>query len=292
MLLSVIIPTYNNAGTIEKCVKSALNQDYKDEYEVLVIENACTDNTKEILLNITDKKLRVVHNDHTVSQFQNHNIGLREAKSDYIVFLHSDDELLPSTLSIYAQHIKMHLYPPRYIACGLSMYRDVRENMWNQFSGYNRIPNFNTIFAGEVAMRIFTSGALFQPTGTCFSRDTVLGLGGFAGLDKTCPEDWYICAIAAYNYFEFEIIDRLMLKREYSSSWGSAFSVKEKLVRWNLIQDYFLKCLDELQMRHFDAFYREYNYPIWELYFNPLKVYWRNLKRRPWKLSRWKNVID
>lgn len=292
MLFSVVIPIYNGAKTIRRCIESAINQSYKDDYEIVVVENACTDSTCDILSKINDKRLRVIHNDHTVSQFANHNIGLNAAKGDYIVYLHSDDELTPIALSIFAEHIKNRQYPQRYMACGLSMFSDVHENIQNAGLHSGPVPEFNTIFSGASAMRIFTSGALFQPTGTCYSRDALMEIGGFLGLDIACPEDWYLSAWAAYNYFEFEIIDRLLLKREFSSSWGNTYTAQEKCMRWKIVQDGFLAKLNEQQRSFFYLYYNSYKYPLWEIYFHPKKMLFRKVMQRPWGLTRWKNFIN
>jgi len=46
-LVSIIIPTYNSARTLEQCLISIVAQDYKD-IEIIVVDNNSTDTTKEI----------------------------------------------------------------------------------------------------------------------------------------------------------------------------------------------------------------------------------------------------
>lgn len=60
MLFTIAIPTYNNASTIRNAVDSALNQDYNQEYEILIVNNASTDSTLDKLSDYTDSKVRII----------------------------------------------------------------------------------------------------------------------------------------------------------------------------------------------------------------------------------------
>ncbi len=89
--ISVIVPAYNAEKSIEKCVRSILNQTYKD-LEVIVINDGSTDNTIDILgkLKKTDKRLKVFSIENGgVSHARN--FGIDNATGDYITFVDSDD---------------------------------------------------------------------------------------------------------------------------------------------------------------------------------------------------------
>lgn len=92
--VSVIIYVRNDCCHIERCIKSVLNQTLR-EMEVLIIDGGSTDGTKEIAEEIAsqDSRVRVVLSKPGVgAQF---NLGLREAKGEYIGICESDDYLLP-----------------------------------------------------------------------------------------------------------------------------------------------------------------------------------------------------
>ena len=57
-LVSVILPTHNRAGMLERAVQSVLRQDY-DNLELLIVADACTDNTDEIIKSIADERVRL-----------------------------------------------------------------------------------------------------------------------------------------------------------------------------------------------------------------------------------------
>lgn len=225
MLITIAIPTYNNEKTIANAIQSALNQDYDEEYEVLIANNASTDKTHEIISSFSDKKIRVVVNKKTYDMYTNHNICLKEAQGDYVLFCHSDDELLPNALSILSDKIKERKYPRKYILWGHSIYRDFYYSI--QRGGQM----VNTMFSGEAAIKSFLCGGL-TPSGTCYSRHTLLELGGFPIIDSRSPEtDWAVLIIAAFHFFEFEMTDRILIKRMDASTAVSSISRKE----WSVI---------------------------------------------------------
>jgi len=214
MLFTIAIPTYNNASVVSKAIDSAINQDYKEDYEVLIVNNASTDNTVEVLETYkSNPKVRIISNEKTVDQFQNHNVCFREAKGDYVVFIHSDDELCPYALSVYAERIMMRRYPPRYILWGHSMFRDYYDSL--KAVGQR----LNEVFGGAPSLRCFVNAAGLTPSGTCYSRESILRIGGFPEMKtKSTPLDCYILFWAAFNKFEFEMIDRMVFLRMDAST--------------------------------------------------------------------------
>lgn len=93
-LITIAIPTYNRASWLKDCVHSALSQTYQN-FEVIVSDNASTDNTPQLLTEFDDPRLRVVRQNSNIGLMPNWNACLAEAKGEYIVFLADDDRLAP-----------------------------------------------------------------------------------------------------------------------------------------------------------------------------------------------------
>ncbi|WP_273715734.1 glycosyltransferase family 2 protein [Leuconostoc mesenteroides] len=91
-IISVIIPVYNGAKTIESTIKSVQNQTVAN-WEILVIDNGSTDSTESLVKNIsnTDKRVKLLKSAKGRSCARNK--GLDFAHGKYINFLDADDQL-------------------------------------------------------------------------------------------------------------------------------------------------------------------------------------------------------
>lgn len=96
-LVSVIIPSYNHEKYIKKCIESVLNQTYKN-IEVLVEDDCSTDNTREIIKSIKDKRLKKIFSKKNKGTVRTINHLMSLCKGDYIAIIGSDDYWYPEKL--------------------------------------------------------------------------------------------------------------------------------------------------------------------------------------------------
>lgn len=89
-MVSVIIPTFNRANTIEKSIESVINQGELIK-EILVIDDNSTDNTEEIVKNIDSNKIKYYKSYKSIGACAARNIGIEKSSSDFIAFHDSDD---------------------------------------------------------------------------------------------------------------------------------------------------------------------------------------------------------
>ena len=104
-MISILIPTYNTAGYIERCLTSASSQDYPD-YEIVVVDDGSTDGTvkKVEALAVKDSRIRLFPEAHGgAAAARNRLLGL--ARGEYVFFLDSDDWISPDALSLCADAI-------------------------------------------------------------------------------------------------------------------------------------------------------------------------------------------
>jgi glycosyltransferase involved in cell wall biosynthesis len=92
--VSVCIPTYNTAQYLPAAIESVLAQDYGD-FELVVSDNASTDQTPDLCRRYADPRLRYVRFEEMVGQAANWNRCLDLATGEYVVLLHADDVVLP-----------------------------------------------------------------------------------------------------------------------------------------------------------------------------------------------------
>jgi len=92
--ISVIICSYNHEKFIERCIRSLFNQKNFDlkKFEIIIINDCSTDNTKKILKNYEDiNNLHIIHNKKNIGLPKSINKGIKLAKGRYIVRVDSDD---------------------------------------------------------------------------------------------------------------------------------------------------------------------------------------------------------
>ena len=93
-LITIAIPTFNRASWLVDCIQSCLAQSYRS-LEIIVSDNASTDQTQETLKQFDDRRLRVVTQKSNVGSIPNFNACLSEARGDYIVFVPDDERIEP-----------------------------------------------------------------------------------------------------------------------------------------------------------------------------------------------------
>lgn len=100
-LVSVIIPCYNQAQFLGEAIESVLLQSHR-HFEVIVVDDGSTDNTAEIAARYSE--VRIIRQKHAGTSTAR-NCGARYSKGSCLVFLDSDDRLLPHALQLGLKHL-------------------------------------------------------------------------------------------------------------------------------------------------------------------------------------------
>ncbi len=106
MLISVVIPCYNSAETLEACLNSLFDQTYRD-IEIICIDDGSTDDTKNKLTSFKKTSpfpFYIINQEKHGANFAR-NKGLDVSNGDYIQFMDSDDYLLPTKVESQVQLI-------------------------------------------------------------------------------------------------------------------------------------------------------------------------------------------
>ena len=96
-MISIIIPTYNRAELLSKCINSLIKQDYpKNKYEIIVVDDGSSDNTKELAENFIKKYKNIQYINHPKNRgvAASRNTGIKKAKGENVAIV-ADDYILP-----------------------------------------------------------------------------------------------------------------------------------------------------------------------------------------------------
>ncbi len=188
-LISVIMPVYNRKDVVMMAIDSVLNQTY-DNFELIVVDDASTDGTTELLKTINHDKVKVIFHEKNKYASGARNTGLKHSNGEYIAYLDSDNILderylaatvgafleLPDAGGIYSAQYRYETYDSKPFAI--------------QFGSFNKSLLHNHNFVDM----------------NCFAhrRDVYEDIGGF---DETLKgaDDWELILKISNNYKIYSI---------------------------------------------------------------------------------------
>lgn len=116
--ISVIMPVYNVEAYLKEAIDSILGQTFAD-FEFIIIDDASTDRSLDIIQSYTDNRITVIHNNANQGNYRSRNIGLSKAHGKYIATMDADDYAFPERLRVQYDYMERH---PNVLACGSLFY--------------------------------------------------------------------------------------------------------------------------------------------------------------------------
>ena len=180
--LSVIVPVFNTAGTLERCVRSILSQQV-DGLELILVDDGSTDGSPALCdrLSGADDRVRVIHRANGGLSAAR-NTGIDAATGTWIAFADSDDELAPDTLSANLElatddvdlvefPVSVHYGAPNCYELDFE-FRTVSGDYvfrhWIKSGGYNHCYAWNKIYRTTLFEGIrFPEGENFEDAAIC-----------------------------------------------------------------------------------------------------------------------------
>ena len=99
--VSFIVPIYNASEYLSRSIESILNQSYKN-IEIILIDDASTDNSKEIIKSyaLKDSRIKPIYSEVNQGVSKTRNLGLKSVSGDYVTFMDADDYITPNMVQI------------------------------------------------------------------------------------------------------------------------------------------------------------------------------------------------
>jgi peptidoglycan/xylan/chitin deacetylase (PgdA/CDA1 family)/GT2 family glycosyltransferase len=178
--VSVVIPAYNEENYLLSCLESIRKQDYASEYEVIVVDNASTDNTAKIAL---DWGARVVYEPKR-SPACSRQKGAEAATGEIIAFIDADTQAPTYWLSTFASRFVRE--PETVSISGPYAYCDA--GRFTKITSY--IGNFISIIIDQLFRKVIDKGGPIWGCNFAVRRSALLAVGGFDTSIKFYGEEY------------------------------------------------------------------------------------------------------
>lgn len=191
-LVSILIPNYNYAKYLRYCLDSVISQTYNN-IEIIVQDNASTDNSYEILIEYQEKYLKgqidkyinVGRNKRNVGSDKNSTICANKAEGKYLMFLSSDDALKETYVERCVEILENNPY-----ASMVMVHRDEIDDNGKIY----KVPSFynkSFIVDGEAQAAVFMMAGIAVPTQVFFRRESRFQTLNYRFYQMQVAGDWY-----------------------------------------------------------------------------------------------------
>lgn len=217
--VSIVIPTYNRSGIVQRAIDSVLAQTFAD-LEVVVVDDGSTDDTRAALSAYGGRVRYARQENAGPAAARNH--GMRLARGEYVGFLDSDDLYFPENV---AAHLRVFEKNPEagLVYAGIEIVdhegtriKEVRPNPEDRGLVFERLVRYNFVTASTVLMR----RAAMEFAGT---MNTTLWFA----------EDWYYWLRVA-SRFPIDFADEILVRYQRGPASLSHGSTIAKNAEWNL----------------------------------------------------------
>lgn len=107
MLISIVIPTRDRAVYLRHSLATAMAIEDPD-IEILVSDNASLDNTREVMSEVTDPRVRYVNTGQRLSMRQNFEFAFHQSTGDYVIYFGDDDGIVPGQFRFLRKLLEDH----------------------------------------------------------------------------------------------------------------------------------------------------------------------------------------
>ena len=234
MKLSIIIPVYNAEKYIEECLDSIISE-IDEQVEVLLLDDGSTDHSYQMIKKYERKNIRIFHHEnHGVSYTRNQ--GIKEASGEYLMFVDSDDKLLPCWKQTVFSQMKDNaeiVYFNRYVSAP----GEVR-NKLDLIYGIFGIQTFKVFGNLSSPCSKIYARKLLEKKQILFNEELINGEDALFNLNALLQADHCTCASA--SFYQYRVYMGSSSKR-YSKNFFDSnlrfFAVAESILREGQVEE-------------------------------------------------------
>lgn len=178
-LVTIAVPNFNQGAYIGEAIRSAVEQTYP-ELEIIVSDNASTDNSIRAISEVRDERIRVVRQPRNIGLLPNWNFCLSEARGKYFKLLQADDVLLPECVERAVQALE----EDSASACLMS-YGRIDEQGQPIEGGEERVPREGLLERDHLLTRARRFSSFVPSSGNMYEVSMARARGGYGDATRT-----------------------------------------------------------------------------------------------------------
>ncbi len=233
MKFSIIICCFNSQEYISDTISSVLNQNFKN-FEVIIIDDGSTDNTKNIIESFVKKYANIKYYYQTNKGFASaRNLAIEKSSSQWIVIIDHDDLCMPDRLLIHNQQLESNKTAKLFF--GNTIHFD-DEGERRKFFDIFETKNFN-LKKNEVSNSLIKIGCFIDTESVMFDKEAAKKIGGFDTSYKYLADYDFFCRMGDKYEFDFtlNILSKWRIHEKQSTN------IMQNIYKKELIKFYFLR---------------------------------------------------
>lgn len=222
--LSVVIPNYNHAQYLPRCLNALLNQSVQPQ-EIIVVDDASKDDSVEVIREFARKHpiVKLLQNDRNRGVMETTNRGIEAASGEFVFLQAADDETMPGfiekSLRLLAEH------PQAGLSCTIGDWHEHRKNgsvNWHMGVGMTDKPAY---LSPQEVVRLEQQGRFFIPGHTAIYRREPLIKVGKLREELAHYSDWFSTTVLALRHGVCVVPEPLAV---FNIDLGRSYFVKQR----------------------------------------------------------------
>jgi glycosyltransferase involved in cell wall biosynthesis len=237
VLVSMVIAVHNGERFLKEAVDHALAQTYP-HLEIIIVNDGSTDSTKVILDQIHDSRVRVIHCEKNQGAANALNIGIKEARGEWIAIQDADDNSYPNRIEEQVNYIHQH---PSLVGVGtlincISGDVDVPDEAYEGTKNYK-----NSIIKRKGIRKVIYFSCPLTHSSVMFSKPVFKKVGGYDSTFNIAYD--YDLWLKLLEKGDMELVPKVLI--DYRIHRGSLSNSNE------------VRTIDEVQLASSRAIYRK-----------------------------------
>lgn len=227
--VSVVMPVYNGSRFVRVAIESVLAQTFA-EFEIIVVDDASSDDSYSIVAAIRDPRIRLVRNEKNLGSYPSSNLGIGMARGRYVTRHDADDISLPSR---FERQVSLLEDDPHVVLVSSEYWKiDESGQMQRRISSLRRSGHHHA-----VPWHLLFYNHLGAHSQVMMRRDDLVAVGGYP-TEARYSQDYRLWVQMAQRGKVVTLPDVLLYYRSHPNSISGTHKERQNEHAWRVSSDY------------------------------------------------------